>query len=200
MLVYIIMGLNVAISLWAFSAFKKGEGNRFLFIPYQAARGGNLEGALLSQFSHADLGHLFFNMLALYVFGPVVERALGMHFLTIYFASGFFALLVVFLIRMRNPNHRVLGASGAVTGILFAAIVLEPGMSIFLLILPIPVPAPFFAVLYLALSTFFMSRGDYSNISHEAHIGGALSGLVLGALLSPYGMGPLLERINNLIR
>lgn len=199
MLVYLLLGLNVAVSFWAFSAFKKGQGDRFLFVPYQAARGRNLEGAMLSQFSHADPGHLFFNMLALYFFGPVVERYLGMHFLTIYFASGFIALLVVFLLRMRNPNHRVLGASGAVTGILFAAIVLEPGMTIFLFILPIPMPAPVFAVLYLAVSTFFMSRGDHSNVSHEAHIGGALSGLALGALLSPYGLGPLMERIHNLL-
>lgn len=200
MLVYVIMGLNAAISFWAFSAFQKGEGNRFLFIPSLAARGRNLEGALLSQFSHADLGHLFFNMLTLYFFGPVVERFLGMHFLTIYFASGFFAHLVVFLIRRHNPNYRVLGASGAVTGILFAAIILEPRMSISLLILPVPVPAPIFAVLYLAVSTFFMSRGDHANVSHEAHVGGALSGFVLGALLSPYGLGPLMERIHNLLR
>jgi membrane associated rhomboid family serine protease len=138
-------------------------------------------------------------MLTLYFFGPLVERWLGMHFLTIYFATGFFALLVVFLIRRNNPNYRVLGASGAVTGILFAAIVLEPRMSISLLILPIPVPAPVFAVLYLVLSTFFMSRGDYSNVSHEAHVGGAVSGLALGALLSPSGLRPLLESIQSLL-
>lgn len=199
MLTYLIMGLNAAVSFWAFSAFQKGVGHdRFLFTPSLAARGRNLEGFLLSQFSHADLGHLFFNMLTLYFFGPLVERHLGPHFLTIYVAAGCLANLAVFLIHRNNPGYRVLGASGAVTGILFAAIVLEPGMSISLLILPIPVPAPVFAVLYIGLSTFLMSRGDVANVSHEAHVGGALTGLALGALLSPGGLAPLIERIREL--
>jgi membrane associated rhomboid family serine protease len=200
MLIYLIMGFNLAISFWAFSAFQKGvDYQRFLFVPALAARGRNLEGFFLSQFSHADLGHLFFNMLTLWFFGPIVERYLGMHFLTIYFAAGALANVAVFVFRRGNPNYKVLGASGAITGILFAAIVLEPGMSISLLILPIPVPAPIFAVLYIALSTFLMSRGDVANVSHEAHVGGALAGLLLGGLLSPSGFRPLLERIRDLV-
>lgn len=200
MLVYLVMGLNVAISLWAFSAFKSGRDYyRFLFVPAWAARGRNLESVFLSQFSHADLGHLFFNMLTLFFFGPLVERMLGVHFLTLYFATGCFALLVVFLLRRKNPDYKVLGASGAVTGILFAAIVLDPTMRIGLLILPIMVPAPLFALLYLLLSSFWMSRGDMANISHEAHLGGAASGLALGGLLAPHGFGPLLESIRNLL-
>lgn len=199
MLLYLIMGLNLAISFWAFSAFQKGAGSRFLFIPSLALRGRNVEGFFLSQFSHADLGHLFFNMLTLWFFGPIVERWLGTHFLTLYFASGIFANLVVFAFRRNNPNYKVLGASGAITGILFAAIVLEPSMSISLLILPIPVPAPIFAVLYIGLSSFFMSRSDVSNVSHEAHVGGALAGLLLGGLLAPSGFRPLLERIQDLL-
>lgn len=199
MLTYAVVALNVAISLWAFSAFKNGRDYyRFLFVPAMAARGRNLEGFFLSQFSHADLGHLFFNMLTLFFFGPIVERHLGYHFLTVYFAAGALANLAVFLIRRGNPDYKVLGASGAVTGILFAAIVLQPEMSVSLLILPIPVPAPLFAVLYVALSTFLMSRGDVGNVSHEAHVGGALTGLLLGAWLSPYGFRPLLDRVREL--
>lgn len=201
MLTYLIMGINAAISFWAFSAFQKGSDYyRFLFVPSWAARGKNLEGFLLSQFSHADLGHLFFNMLTLFFFGPLVERWLGWHFLTIYFAAGALANLTVFVLRRNNPDYKVLGASGAVTGILFAAIVLEPSMSISLLILPIPVPAPVFAVLYLVLSTFLMSRSDVANVSHEAHLGGAVTGLALGGLLSPEGFRPLIERIQDLVR
>jgi membrane associated rhomboid family serine protease len=201
MLTYAVMALNAAISFWAFSAFQKGRDYyKFLFVPSMAARGRNLEGFFLSQFSHADLGHLAFNMLTLFFFGPIVERHLGLHFLTIYFAAGALANLIVFLIRRGDPDYKVLGASGAVTGILFAAIVLEPGMSISLLLLPIPVPAPLFAVLYIALSTFLMSRGDVANVSHEAHVGGAATGLLLGAWLSPDGLRPLLDRFQELAR
>lgn len=200
MLFYLVIGVNLAISFWAFSAFQKGAGyQRFLFVPSLAFGGRNIEGFFLSQFSHADLGHLFFNMLTLWFFGPIVERWLGTHFLTLYLASGIFANLVVFAFRRNNPNYKVLGASGAITGILFAAIVLEPTMSISLLILPIPVPAPVFAVLYIGVSSFFMSRGDVANVSHEAHVGGALAGLVLGGLLAPSGFRPLLERIQDLL-
>lgn len=200
MLTYIIIALNAAVSFWGFSAFQKGRDYyRFLFVPSMAARGKNLEGFFLSQFSHADMGHLFFNMLTLFFFGPIVERHLGLNFLTIYLAAGTLANLAVFLIHRNNPDYKVLGASGAVTGALFAAIVLEPGMSISLLIVPIPVPAPVFAILYVALSTFLMSRGDVANVSHEAHIGGALTGLLLGAWLSPEGFRPLLDRIQEII-
>lgn len=199
MLLYVLIGINLAVSFWGFKEFQAGKGGRFLFIPAEVAQGRNLEGAVLSMFSHADMGHLFFNMLTLWFFGPVVERALGVHVLTVYFVAGFVALLAVFVSRMRNPGYRVLGASGAVTGILFAAIVLEPGMRISLLILPIPAPAPVFALVYLAASTFFMSRGDMTNVSHEAHVGGALAGLALGGLLAPEGFQPLLDRVRDLV-
>ena len=84
------------------------------------------------------------------------------------------------------------------TGIIFAAIVLVPGMSISFFFVPFPIPAPLFAVGYIVLSTYFMRRGR-GHISHEAHIAGAISGLLLAGLLAPEGFGPLLERIQNLL-
>jgi len=170
-----------------------------MFSPHAAAAGRNLEGAFLSQFSHADLGHLVFNMLTLYFFGPVVEGHLGFHFFTIYFAAGIAALLAVFLLRKGDPDYRVLGASGSITGILFAAIVLLPDMAVRFLIIPFPIPAPVFAVIYLLLSTWLMSRGDLARISHEAHVGGALTGLLLGGVLAPRGFDPLMGRIRDLV-
>jgi membrane associated rhomboid family serine protease len=84
-----------------------------------------------------------------------------------------------------------------VTGIIFAAIVLRPEMSVGFFYVPIPIPAPLFAVGYIVLSTYFMRRGG-GHISHEAHLAGAISGLLLAGLLAPEGFGPLLERIQNL--
>jgi membrane associated rhomboid family serine protease len=142
--------------------------------------------------------HLFFNMLTLYIFGRVVEGALGLHMLTIYVGSGLAATLLIFLMRRGNPDYRVLGASGSVTGILFASIVINPHMSVFFLVLPIPIPAPVFALIYIAYSSFLLDR-EVGNVAHEAHIAGALTGFVLAGLLYPYHFAPLAERIHDLL-
>lgn len=199
LLTYGLIGLNTAISLWAFSAMRKADGSRaYLFIPYQAAQSRNLLGALLANFSHADPWHLIFNMLTLYFFGPVVEQFLGLHLLTVYGLSGLAALLLVFILRRNNPQYRVLGSSGSIVGILFAAIVLKPDMSVYFMVLPIPIPAPVFALIYIAYSTFLLDR-DVGNISHEAHIGGAITGFLTAGLFSPFGFSQVVERIQRLL-
>jgi membrane associated rhomboid family serine protease len=104
----------------------------------------------------------------------------------------------ILAIRSNNPSFRALGASGSIAGVLFTAIVLRPEMDLFLMFLPIPIPAPVFAVLYIALSTYLMGRQG-SRVCHEAHVGGAIAGVVLGALLAPRGLSPLIERVLGLI-
>lgn len=199
MLTYILIGLNVAVSLWGFSEMRKGLAFRkFLFMPFEVSKGRNLIGAVLSNFSHADPWHLIFNMLSLFFFGPVVERYLGIHFLTVYFGAGLAALTLIFILRRGNPQYRVLGASGSITGILFAAIVLKPDMSIYFMILPIPIPAPLFALIYILYSTFLLDR-DVGNVSHEAHIGGAVTGFLLAGFLSPFGFSQVADRIHHLL-
>ncbi|MDB5103522.1 MAG: rhomboid family intrarane serine protease [Fibrobacteres bacterium] len=197
---YALIALNVIISLWGMSVLKKGGGGfrSFVFSPFEAAHGRRLLGVLLSHFSHADFWHLFFNMLTLFIFGQVVEGFLGIHMLTVYVAAGLAATALIFILRRNNPDYRVLGASGSVTGILFAAIVLKPEMSVYFLVVPLPIPAPIFAVLYIAYSTFLLDR-EVGNVSHEAHIGGAVTGFLLAGLLSPYHFAPLMERIHSLL-
>lgn len=201
MITYALIALNVAISLWGFSVLKQRSGNfkKFVFAPFEAARGRNLIGILSSHFSHADWWHLIVNMMTLFFFAPVVEARLGIHLLTIYAASGLAATLLIFVLRRNNPDYRVLGASGCVMGVLFAAIVLVPEMRISLLILPFfPLPAPIFAVLYVAYTSFLLDKG-MGNVSHEAHIGGALAGFLLAGLLSPTHFAPLLEHVSGLL-
>ena len=201
MITYALIALNVAISLWGFSVLKQRSGNfkKFVFAPFEAARGRNLIGILLSHFSHADWWHLIVNMMTLFFFAPVVEARLGIHLLTIYAASGLAATLLIFVLRRNNPDYRVLGASGCVLGVLFAAIVLVPEMRISLMILPFfPLPAPVFAVLYVAYTSFLLDKG-MGNVSHEAHIGGAVTGFLLAGLLSPAHFAPLLERVSGLL-
>lgn len=195
----ILIGINVAVSLVGFWALrKKRYRSHFLFISSEAAKGKNWTGTLLSHFAHGDVGHLFVNMLALYLFGPDVEAALGpVFFAIVYVVSGALATLTVFLLRRKNPKHAALGASGCVAGIVFAGVVVAPTASIMLLFFPVPIPAPVFAVLYLVLSSVMMGRGDH--IAHEAHIGGSIGGLVMTGLLYEHGFGPLIRAVRDLI-
>jgi membrane associated rhomboid family serine protease len=196
-LTYALIALNVAVSLWGFSSLKSGSFRRFVFAPHEVIRGRNLLGMLLSHFSHADAWHLFFNMLTLYVFGRVVEAGLGPNMLIVYAAAGLAANLLILILRRNDAGYRVLGASDSVTAILFAAIVLRPEMSIQFLVIPVPIPAPIFAVLYIAYTSFLLDRG-IGNVSHEGHLAGALTGLVLGGWLAPDHFAPLLDRAHRL--
>jgi len=197
---FALIAVNLVISLVAFSAFRSRQRpERFLFIPAQVARGENLSGMVLSQFSHADLTHLVFNMLALYFFAPVVEQLLGGASLAvIYLISGIAATLLTFLVHKNDTGYRALGASGSISGVIFASIVLYPQMSLYLFFVPIPIPGPIFAVGYIMYSVI-MARRQFGNIGHEAHIGGAIAGFALAAILSKAGLLPLLQSVRDLL-
>jgi membrane associated rhomboid family serine protease len=195
---YLLIGINVLVSLIAFSRMKSETGSStFLFSPSEVSAGRNYRGMLLSHFSHADGTHLLFNMITLYSFGPVVEEGLGtLSMLLIYVSAGILSTLVVYYRHRGDPKYRSLGASDSITGILFAGIVVYPAMSLVFFIITYPIPAPLFAVGYIVLSTYFMRRGK-GHISHEAHLAGAFVGLVLGGLLAPEGFSRLLQELQS---
>jgi membrane associated rhomboid family serine protease len=197
---YLLIGINVLVSLIGFSRMNSGSGySMFFFSPSEVSAGRNYQGMLLSHFAHADGSHLLFNMMTLYFFGPVVELRLGpMNMLLIYAVAAVVSTFFVYYRHRADPRYRALGASDSVSGIVFAAIVLLPGMNVYFFFVPVPIPAPLFAVGYIVLSTYLMRRGT-GHISHEAHLAGAISGLVLAGLLAPGGFGPLLRRIQNLL-
>src|SRR5689334_402852 len=186
MITYLLIGINVLVSLIGFSRMNSvAGGSMFYFSPSEVAAGKNYQGMLLSHFSHADGSHLLFNMLTLYSFCPVVEFGLGApRMLLIYVSAGILSTLFVYYMHRADPRYRALGASDSVTGIIFAAIVLAPEMSVYFFFFPCPIPAPVFAVAYIALSTYLMRRGG-GRISHEAHIAGAAAGFLLAGLLAP---------------
>jgi len=196
---YLIIGVNILISLRAFTAFRQeGRSREFLFIPAEVARGYNYQGMFLSHFSHADAGHLLFNMITLYYFGTLVEARLGIvPLLAVYGVSAVASNAVIYLLHRHNPGYRALGASDSVTGVLFAAIVLEPRMSVYFFLIPVPIPAPLFAIGYIALSTYFMRR-QAGHVSHEAHLAGACAGILLGGLLAPLGYAPLIHQLSRM--
>lgn len=192
-----IVAVNVGVSLLGFRALAQpttpaAEG--FLFIPAQVARGQNGRGMLLAHFSHGSVTHLAFNMIALYSFGDSVLTALGpWRFLLVYALAGLGSDLVVFALRKDDPTYRCLGASGSVFGIMTAAVVLDPGTSVMLFFVPIPIPGPVFLLAYAVISVVLIAQKRRGGISHEGHLGGAILGLAVTALLAPRGLDPLVE-------
>ena len=134
-----IIAINVIISF-------KGFVDVYFFRKYEfhvgSIRSGEQVRMVSSAFLHADIPHLAFNMLTLYFFAPVVYGNLGnLSFILIYFGSLLFGSLLTMLFHKDDYSYRAIGASGAVTGVLYSAILLNPDMSLFLFFIPIPIPA-----------------------------------------------------------
>ena len=133
-------------------------------------------------FLHGSLQHLFFNMLALYMFGGDVERLLGIRRYTIYYFAcvlGAAAAQLVVMRQMEGPPHATLGASGGVFGLLLAFGMAFPQRRILLLFPPIPMPAWLFVTLYGLLELTLGVTGTNDGVAHFAHLGGMAAGFVL---------------------
>ncbi len=163
--------------------------------PYWLVRNSEYWRLISAGFVHANLTHLLLNLLTYYFFAFALERRIGTaHFVTLY-ALGLLLSNLGTSYRHRNePDYATLGASGAVCAVLFAAIIYFPTSSLYILPLPVPIPAPVFAVLYLAYS-YYQSRHSPGPINHDAHIGGALTGLAFVAVTNPAAYGRLLDEI-----
>ena len=142
---------------------------------------------------HGGWGHLFFNMLTLYFFGRVVEQYFqaafgaraGVILYVVLYVTAIAVSTVGDLVKYRNNiNYNAVGASGAVSAVLFASILFEPKMGIFIYLIPIPVPGYVFAPLYL-LYCWYMARRNLDNIGHTAHFWGAVYGLAFPLICRP---------------
>jgi membrane associated rhomboid family serine protease len=139
---------------------------------------------LTSGFLHADMGHLFFNMFTLFMFAPVVSDYFGdTSFLLIYIGSLVFGSLLTLLMHKNDFGYRAIGASGAVTGIIYSAILIQPDMMLGLFYV-IPIPAYLFGIGYLLYSIYGM-KANNDNIGHTAHFGGAIGGYLITLLKEP---------------
>jgi len=148
-------------------------------------RSGDQIRMISSGFLHADMGHLFFNMFTLYMFAPVVINYFSSaSFLLIYMGSLIFGSLLTLLMHKNEYSYRAIGASGAVTGILYSAILIEPGMNLYLFFIPIPIPAYLFGIGYLLYSIYGM-KAKRDNIGHTAHFGGAIGGYLITLIKEP---------------
>ncbi|MCX8054756.1 MAG: rhomboid family intramembrane serine protease [Ignavibacteria bacterium] len=181
---FIILIATAAISLYAMYR-NQSIYYRWMFSPWRVRREGAWYTFITSGFLHADLTHLAFNMITFYFFAFRFEEIVGAtNFLIIYFGSMIIADLGSFFKHANNPNFRSLGASGAVSGIVFGSILYFPTSKMIIFPLPIPIPAYIFGVLYLAWC-FYAERQARDNINHSAHLFGAIAGIVLTVLLEP---------------
>jgi len=149
-----------------------------------AIKAGEQYRMITSGFLHADWFHFAFNMFSFWSFANFLTQEFStVNFLLIYFGSMAIGSLLTYYIHNNEPYYSAIGASGAVMGIIYCAILLYPENSI-LLFGALPIPGYIFAVLYLGYSIYGM-KGRYDNIGHTAHLGGALGGLVFTLLIRP---------------
>ena len=174
--------ITVLISIKGFSDYAFFE--RFKFQVTRILNGEKIR-LLSSGFLHADWIHLGFNMYALFLFGEIVAIRLGnVSFLLIYFGSLLIGSLYSLFYHKKEPYYSAIGASGAVSGIVYACIMLYPEMELMLILVPIPIPGYIFGVIYLLYSMYGMKK-QLGNIGHSAHLGGAMGGFAITLLIYP---------------
>ena len=176
-----IIVVNVLISYKGFndlSFFRKYE------FHVGSIRSGEQIRMLSSGFLHANMTHLIFNMLTLWFFAPVVINHLGsFSFILVYFGSLIFGSLLTMIFHKNDYGYRAVGASGAVTGVLYSAILLQPDMMLGIFFI-IPMPAYLFGILYLLYSIYGI-KAKNDNIGHTAHFGGAVGGYLITLVKEP---------------
>ncbi|MFH6937684.1 rhomboid family intramembrane serine protease [Flavobacterium sp. FlaQc-30] len=180
----ILIGIIVANVLISYKGFNDLSFFRKYEFHVGSIRAGEQIRMLSSGFLHVDMMHLIFNMLTLWFFAPVVLQWLGtFSFVLVYFGSLIFGSLLTMLFHKNDYNYRAVGASGAVTGVLYSAILLQPDMMLGIFFV-IPMPAYLFGILYLLYSIYGM-RAKNDNIGHTAHFGGAMGGYLITLIKVP---------------
>ncbi|CAN5465735.1 rhomboid family intramembrane serine protease [soil metagenome] len=189
--------VNVAVAFYTMQV-NPAALDRWSFKPTRFLRDREWWRLITAGFVHTGGTHLMFNMITLFFFGPLIESIVGpWRYLVIYFGAEIVANLLT-LWRFRNDErYSAVGASGAVSGVLFAFCLFFPFESIYLFFIPIGIPAILFAVLYIVLSIYAAGQGR-GKVAHEAHIGGALGGLLLTLLLVPESLGYFLRQVSDL--
>lgn len=187
MITYIIIGITVFVS---YRFFNNADLLRKLaLIPYRTVKNNEWYRLITHGFVHADMTHLLVNMFTFWSFGTYIEKVFGylgfgtLPFLGLYFGGMIFASIYDLIKHHNDPYYVSIGASGAVSAVLFSYILFDPWSKILLFAI-IPVPGIIFGVVYLAYCQYMAKRsGD--NINHNAHFYGAVYGFLYPALLNP---------------
>ena len=178
--VIVIIVLNIFFSFKGFN--DRIFFNKYKFSPYHIKKGSKIR-YISSGFLHVDTTHLIVNMFTLYFFvDAVIMRVGDINFLIIYFVSLIFGNWLTYRFNLNNINYSAVGASGAIMGVVYSAILLNPDMTLFFFVLPMP--GYLFGLGYLFYSIYSMKKVN-DNIGHEAHLGGAIAGFFSTILIAP---------------
>lgn len=199
-LILIIITVATSIYGWNNSQIQQ----KWMFNPYAVYHYKQYYRFLSSGFIHSNYVHLLFNMIALYFFGNVIESI----YKNIFGASGVYLYLITYLVGIIVANiktftkhkndsfYNSLGASGGVAAILFASIIYQPTSSIYLMLIPIPIPAFILGAFYL-IYTYYSGKRMADNINHDAHLYGSLFGIAFTILLRPTVVVDFLDQIKE---
>jgi len=178
-----VFGITLATTLMDFAQGLRFR-PQFMLLPYQVVHSKQYYRLFTCTLVHADWMHLLFNMITLYAFGPVTEMILGhWQFLVLYAGSQLVSTIPTLAKHRHNKAYASLGASGAISGLVFSYILFAPTSEL-LLFLAIPLPAWIFGLLYLAYS-HIAARRQFDNVNHDAHIWGAIGGLIFTGMMAP---------------
>ncbi|PLX04744.1 MAG: rhomboid family intramembrane serine protease [Marinilabiliales bacterium] len=196
----IIIAITVIISVLAFNKLELFD--KLKFNPYLIKEHKQWWRFLSHALLHSDWMHLLINMYVLYSFSSIVEdtyfnlfsyRGL-LYFVLLYVGGVLFSTVFDYSKQKSNPYYNAVGASGAVSAVVFSSILIFPGGSIFLFPIPFPIPSWVFGILYIVYSAY-MGKKANDNIGHNAHLWGAIYGIVFTAVTIPNLVSGLLQRI-----
>jgi len=197
---YFIIAITVIISFIAFQNHSYFD--KLKFYPYIIQSRKEWYRFFSYGLLHADWGHLLVNMFVLYSFGSNVEYLFQyffgnkavIYFILLYVGGIFISVIPSFERNKNNPYYVAVGASGAVSSVLFSSILMYPTGKIIFLMLPIPIPAFVFGIIYLVYSWYMAKRG-HDSIGHDVHFWGAVFGFVFTILLKPQFIIMFIEQL-----
>ncbi len=183
----IIIIITALLSITAF--YKQGEMEKMLFWPAVIYEKKQYYRFITGGFIHADWMHLAFNMITLYYFGRIAEQVFQMnlgkgYYIALYLLAMIAADLPTYFKNKENYQYRALGASGAVSGVLFSSILYAPWSKIYIFFIPIGIPAFIFGALFLIFCAYMSKRGQ-GNVNHNAHLWGAIFGIIYTIIVLP---------------
>ncbi|MBA3970675.1 MAG: rhomboid family intramembrane serine protease [Bacteroidetes bacterium] len=202
MITYIIIGITILISVIAME--NETLKNKLMFNAYMIHERKEWYRFFSSGLIHADWMHLGFNMFSFYMFGRAVENGFfimfdgkGVLFYILLYVGGLaMSSLYSYEKHKKDIYYNALGASGAVSSVIFAFILLDPTARLGFLFIPVPIPAYLFGLIYLGIEYYLSKRGN-DNIGHDAHFWGAIYGVVLTIILRPSLVNNFISQITG---
>lgn len=205
MLTYLLIALTCLVSIPAFQ--NREVFSKLLFNPSSIRTHKEWHRFFTHAFLHADWIHLLMNMYVLYLFGSLVEKIFVFYLGNLKGEISFFLLYLSSIITSVVPSYNkhkdniyynAVGASGAVSAVVFSAILLNPEMNLSLMFLPIPIPAPVFGLLYLVFC-WYAAKHSRDNIAHDVHYWGSLFGVLFTIAVLPQTIFTFTDAVRNLI-